>query len=77
MLQQDVADSPVVKALAYLYPECFCQDEIFKAHLFTLRSGHPVAKLYAVLAVGLDGLTLGVQHTTNPCLIDDFACMVI
>ena len=45
MLDQHAGYGLVVKALAHFRPEGFSQDEIFKAHALTQRSGHPVAKL--------------------------------
>jgi hypothetical protein len=58
MLQQHAANRVTVEALAHFGREGFGQDEVFKAHALTQGSGHPVAKLCAVLAIGLDRFTV-------------------
>ena len=77
MFQQHPANRVTVEALAHFRRERFGQDEIFKAHAFTQGSGHPVAKLCSVLAIGLDGFTVCVQHAPHASPLQSLGGVVI
>jgi len=67
MRQQDTGHCFVIKTVANFSLEGFRQDEVFKAHAFTQRHWHPVAKLSPKLTTRFNWFTILVQHAPHTC----------